>query len=421
MRLSFFSITLVCMLLIQAHSAAAEVRLFTGTLEVITTSGKSCGGRKGRLPVTLVVGIDDSQSSGDTILGYIGGDAVTVAKVFGKEFVKLQLRYPYPDAERAEGNLLELQLAGAALTGNLHDRHLEPTVDDCNVDFGRLEMVETADNSAALGVYQRLSVQYAAQLSRATAVALARQGSHQEATLEFEKALALADTLFPPGSERLNLYLSGLANSYVRSGRYADFNTFYAKRVETLKDNAVRLIFTHHQIMSLLKVGREAMAREDYQTALYNFRQALKLDYKNKDVISATMSALVRSGKHDEAITFLEETEQKLDSEPDRRDVREAIALVSYQKGKKEYKIGRILDAERYLRQAIKLDSGTAQYVITYARWLHKAGKYGEADGMLKRAAEAVTDAGQRQELSEARERLRQTEWMMSRLRKAGK
>lgn len=401
----------------QAH---AEVHLFNGTLEVVATSGKACAGRKGTHPVSLVVGIDDTPGVAVPITGFIGGDAVAVARVEGTQLGSLRLRYPHPNAEIAEGNVLELVINGADLKGDLHDRHLEATTDDCNVDFGRLQMQETGDAEAANAAYQRLAIQYEAQLIRATAVVLSRKGAHQEAVPMFEKALSLADKLYPQGSERLNLYLSGLANSYVRSGRYADFNTLYSNRIETLKDNAVRLIFSHHQILSLLKVGRDAMAREDYQTALYNFRQALKLDYKNKDVISANMSALVRSGKHDEAITFLEDIEQKLDSEPDKRDVREAIALVSYQKGKKEYKIGRILDAERYLRQAIKLDPGTTHYVITYARWLHKAGKYGEADSLLKRSAEATKDEAMRQELSEARDRLRQTERMLTRLRKAG-
>ena len=215
-------------------------------------------------------------------------------------------------------------------------------------------------------------------------------------------------------------YLSALANSYMRAGRYMDFSNLYNSRMNTIHDEAVHLVFSHHQINSLLKIGRVALGRGEYQTALDNFRQALHIDYKNKDVIAAMMSALVRSGQHDEAIAFLEQTEQKLDSEPDRKDVREAIALVAYRKAIKEQEAGRAVEAERTLRKAIKLDPATPQYLVVLARWLHKSGKYSEADAILKRGLDSFKDEPRRQELREARDKLRQTEMILSKMRRVG-
>jgi tetratricopeptide (TPR) repeat protein len=206
----------------------------------------------------------------------------------------------------------------------------------------------------------------------------------------------------------------------MRSGQYLEFAHLYAARIPTLSDEGVRQIFSHHQIRSLLQIGRAALGREDYQTALDNFRQALHINYKNKDAIAATMSALVRSGRHDEAIRFLEDTELKLDSEPDRKDVREAIALVAYQKARKEQKSGQAVEAERDLRKAISLDPGTTHYLVVLARWLHKAGKYPEADAVLKRGIESFKDESRRNELTEAREKLRMTEIILVKIRKAG-
>ena len=417
MRFFLMISTVFCIALFLPQAADAEVQLFTGTLEVVTTSGKACAGRKANYQISLVFGSADSN---DAVFGYVGGDAVTVGQLRGPSPGALALRYPYPDAERAEGHTLQVEISGTTLSGELRDRHLGAAVDDCNFDLARVKMLLADSDEAAQKVYQRLSLQYEAQLARSTAISISRSGAHNDAVHVFESALALADKLYPPDSERLIPYLSGLANGYMRAGRYTDFISLYNSRAGTLYDEAVQMVFNHHQIRSLLQVGRSALGRGEYQAALDNFRQALHIDYKNKDAIAATMSALVRSGQHDEAIAFLEQTEQKLDSEPDRQDVREAIALVAYQKAVKEQKAGRSAEAEHSLRKAIRLDPGTPQYLVVLARWVHKAGKYSEADALLRRGLDSCKDEPRRQELSEARDKLRQTEMILAKIRKAG-
>jgi tetratricopeptide (TPR) repeat protein len=384
-------------------------------MEVVKTSGKACGERKGNHPVSLIIGGDDSL---DTVFGYIGGDTVTVGQLHGSSLDALTLRYPYPDAERATGHSMKIELIGNTLSGELRDRHIEDTVNDCNVDLARIKLTKVDNEEIATTTYQRLSLQYEAQLARSTAISISKNGNYVEATPLFENALALADKLYPPKSARLIPYLTSLANSYMRTGKYAEFNILYNSRVDALHDDAVKQIFNHHQILSLLQVAKAAMGREDYRTALYNAKQALLIDYKNKDAIAANMSALVRSGKHDEAITFLEDIEQKLENEPDRNDVREAIALVLFQKAKKEQKDGKTVDAERSLRRAIKLDPTTTHYIVVLARLVHKTGKYSEADTILKRGMDSFKDEPRRQELIEARDKLRQTEKILTKIRK---
>ena len=415
----FYNVIIIIIVssLLWCRPVAAEMQLFSGNLEVVTTSGKACTGHTGIHEIFLVFGSDGSH---DEVFGYVGGESVIVGQIRGSLRQPLKLRYPYPDAERAEGHTLRIVIMGASVTGELRDRHIDAAVDDCNVDLARLSLVRNDNNEVASETYQRLSLQYEAQMIRATAMAFSKKGLHAESSQSFEKALTLADRLYPAGSARLIPYLTGLANSYMRAGRYQDFSALYTSRFTSLHDDAVKMIFSHHEIRSLLQVGRAAMGREDYRTALYNFRQALKIDYKNRDAIAATMSALVRSGQHDEAITFLEETEQKLDNEPDKRDVREAIALVTYRKAKKEQQAGRGVDAERLLNKAIKLDPVTVQYVVELARMIHKTGRYAEADTLLRRGIDSSKDETRRKDLMEAREKLRQTEMILTKIRKAG-
>lgn len=416
MRIFLLMSAVFCCCAVPVPAAHAEEQLFTGILEVVTTSGKACAGQKGKHQISLVINRDDS----DAVVGYIGGDTVTVGQVRGTYPGSLSLRYPYTDPERAEGHSLQFEINGAVLTGELKDRHLDAAVDDCNFDLARIRLQLSDDDEATHTIYRHLSRRFEAQMYRSTALSISRTGANADAVHVYELALGLADSIYAPDSPHLVLYLTGLANSYIKTGRYQNFIDLYSTRIDFIRDEAVRLIFNRHQVRSLVQVGRAAMGREEYPAALENFRKALLIDYKNKDTISATMSALVRSGQHDAAIAFLEETEQKLDNEPDRQDVREAIALVEYQKARKELKAGRAAEAERSLRRAIKLDPGTAHYVAVLARWMHRAGKYSEAQTVLKRGLESFKDGPQRQELTEAREKLQLTEMILARIRRAG-
>ncbi len=406
-----------CIALILPRAAGADVRLYTGTLEVVTTSGKACDGRKGNYQISLVIGTEDDNNA---VSGYVGGDTVTVGQLRGQSLGELNLRYPYPDADHAEGHSMRVELSGSALRGELRDRHLDAASDGCNFDLARIKMLLAVGDAAANEAYQRLSRLYEAQLVRSTAVAITRTGDYAGAVHVFEKALVLADELYPPDSAPLIPYLTGLANSYMRTGRYSDFTALYNSRLATLHDGAAAPIFSRHQIRSLLRVGRSALEREEYQAALDKFRQALRIDYKNKEAIEATMSALDRSGQHEEAIAFLEETEHKLEVEPYSQDVREALALVLYQKAVNEQKTGRTVEAERSLHRAIKLDPGTTLYLAVLARWVHKTGNYHDADAILKRGLESFKDEARRRELIEAREKLRQTEKILAKIRRAG-
>ena len=254
MRFYFLISTAFCVALFLPPAAGADVRLFTGNLEVVTTSGKACAGRKGSHTFSLVLGSDDTQ---DSVFGYAGGDTVTVGQLRGQSLGALNLRYPYPDAERAEGHTMRVEISGGTLRGELRDRHLGPAVDDCNFDLARVTLRQSGSGEAAQAAYQQLSKRYEAQLVRSTALSISRTGAHADAVHVFEQALALADKLYPPDSAQLVPYLTGLANSYMRAGRYLDFSNLYSARVNSLTDDAVRLIFSHHQIRSLLQVAAQ--------------------------------------------------------------------------------------------------------------------------------------------------------------------
>ncbi|MDO9068502.1 MAG: tetratricopeptide repeat protein [Deltaproteobacteria bacterium] len=417
MQLFSIMLTGICLLLFLPLNVRSEMHYFAGYLDVVHASGKACEGMRGRHKISLIISNDLEQG---LFNGFFGGDSVTVGRISGSSQETLAVRYPYQDPTRAEGHTLKIAISGKSLVGELHDRHINATIDDCNFDYARLTMKMSENGEQARVAYQKLSGLYEAQLAKSTAISFSRKGAHTEAAPLYEKALSFADMAFGVGSPKLNTYLTGLANSYMRLGRFADFNILYQERHDGIRDEAVHVIFNNYRIRSLLQVGKSAMGREDYPAALEQFREAYKLDGKNKDSIAAIMSALVRSGRHDEAITFLQETENSLDNEPDRRDVRGALALVHYQKAKRDEKSGRSSEAEASIRKAIQLDPDTFQYLITLSRWRHKSGNYIEADSILKKALERFKDEAIRSEIAAAREKLRQTEMILTKIRRAG-
>ena len=398
-------------------AARADLRLYVGNLVVVSTSGKACEGVRGQHQVSLVLSVDDEQSA---FTGLVGGDSVTVGRLSGSSLEQLAVRYPYSDPGLAEGHSMKISISGAVLSGELRDKHIDAAAVDCNFDLARLTLRQSQQDDVALSVFQQLSAQYDAQLARSAAISSLRSGASGEAARNYEKALALADKAYPQNPSKLAPYLTGLANSYMRLGRFADFISLYADRFPGIKDEAVKMIFNEYLIKSQLHLGRYAMGREEYSSALDHFRKALAINGKNKEAIAAIMSAYVRSGQHDEAITFLEQTQNRLGSEPDQRDVRGAIALMQYQKARKEDRDGNSAKAEAAILKAISLDPDTVQYQIALARWRHKSGNYGEADSILKKALERFKNEPARSEISAAREKLRLTEMILNKIRRNG-
>lgn len=395
----------------------ADLRLYVGNLAVVTTSGKACDGVRGQHKVFLVLSVDDELK---TITGLVGGESVTVGRLSCSSLDRLSVRYPYSDPKLAEGHFMKLSIDGAALAGELHDRHIDASEDDCNFDLARLTLRQLQQDEEALSVFQKMSAQYDAQLARSTAISFMRSGALSEAVQSYEKSLPLADIAYSQNPSKLAPYLTGLANCYMRLGRFADLVSFYAERFPGIKDEAVKMIFNDYLIKSHLHLGRSAMGREEYSSALEHFRKALAINGKNRETIAAIMSAYARSGQHDEAIAFLEQTENRLGSEPDRRDVRGAIALMQFQKARKDDREGKFAEAEASLLKAISLDPDTAQYPIALARWRHKSGYYGEADSILKKALERFKNEPARSEISAAREKLRLTEMILNKIRRNG-
>lgn len=417
MQLRSFLPACMVLCLIVPNSAWAHLRLYVGTMDVVEVSGRACAGlKRGGYPVSVVITTDDESG---TLSGYIGGDSVTIGQLSGPSTGSLIVRYPYPDAGRAEGHTLHIKLTGRSLTGELRDRHIDASVADCNFDLARLSLQLSDDEESARTAYQKMARRYESLRARHAALELYRTGAYEEAVDLYEQALSLARQDSAADPNKLTPYLAGLASSYMRLGRYEDFNCLFAEHSANIKDAAVLQMFRYYRIQSLLMAGQAAMGREDYAAALDQFRQVIELDYKNKNAISFTITALVRNGQYDEAITFLEQIEQKLGTEPNRRDVRGVIALVQYHKAKNDHKLGRVKEAEAALRKAIQLDPDSGYYLILLARWRHKAGHYSEADGILKKAMQRFRDDAIRQELSAAREKLRQTEQILAKIRRA--
>lgn len=417
MRYLFVTISIVGAFLCYSRMASAEMRLYRGDLEILSTSGNGCIGLRGKQDIALIFAVDEEN---DIVSGYFGGNSVTTGRFGGNRAAMMSVSYPFQDPQRAEGHRIKLEIVDQSLTGELRDRRIEATENDCNYTLARISASRVEGIDAAMTVYNYMHGRFEAQLSRSRALSLTRKGLYSDAVPLLESSLSLAESTYGVPSPELAPYLLSLANAYIRLGKYEEFNRLYQERQAAITDEASRSIFNAHRVLALVKIGRASMAREDYTSALESFLSAGEIDYKNKDVIAGVMSAYVRSGHHEEAIRFLAGTEQRLDNEADRHDVNDATALVYYQKAKRDEKAGKQAEAEESLHQAVRLDPDTAQYLIQLARWRHKSGSYRDADELLRKRLDSAKDDQMRQEIISARLKMRQTEDILKRLHSQG-
>lgn len=414
---SFIGLLLFFLCLLQALPAQSAVRLYTGQIDILVTSGKSCDGVAGKHDLALVVTVDDG---GDPALeGYFSGESITIGRFSGKDPAQLDVRYPFQEEKRATGHSLSILRLDETVVAELRDRHADEGSEDCNFDKARLELVRVKDADVAARLKQMANL-FDAQFNRSQALALSTSKGYPTALPYFEKALALAEAALPADSEQLSSYIIGLATCYIWMERFDDFNRLFDTKISVIPDESVRTVFSAFRIRPLMSAGRSAMAKEEYDSALKNFEEAYRLQPQNSEAVIAVVSVYLRREQYSEAIAFLERTISILKSESDRKEVNSAMAMILSKKATKDDKNGKSDQAELALKRAMELDPETVYYLISLARLRHKAGSLADAESLLDRGEELFKDTYSQKELKNARERIMQTEMILKKIRKAG-
>ena len=416
-RQTLFTLLTTLLFLSPAYGARSAVQLYTGHITILATSGKSCEGLTGTHDLSLT--ITEAESGGGGVHGYFVGSGITIGQFSGSDPAHLDVHYPFQDEFRSSGHYLSLTRSDSALIAELHDRHIDAAADECNFDLARLELTRSVDGDAA-GRMMRMTGQFDAQLTHSHAVALVQSAGYEAALPYFEKALVLADTYFEKGSDQINSYIIGLATSYTWLKRFDDFDRLFDTRIMPLQDEALRSIFGPYRVGRLLAAGQMALRREEYDSALRSFEQAYKLQPQNMEAMAAVMSVQIHRGNYTEALSFLEQAEATLENEMARREIRSVIAMVLFKKAQKDDKDGKGTEAETALKRAVILDPGSVHYLVALARLRHKAGNLAEAEKMLDQGLEQFKDAQSQNEIIAARDKIRQTELFLKKIRKAG-
>ncbi|MDI9570945.1 MAG: hypothetical protein QM278_09550 [Pseudomonadota bacterium] len=170
--------------------AAAAPALYTGTLEVKTTSGRACTGSEKKKPINIQITLE-SDSAG--ISGFLSGDGIMTGRFSGPDLTKLTVVYPFADKALAEGHTLSLAVQGDILTGSLHERHLDDTVENCNYDQAELKLKKTGDAAATKAAQEKSAALFTAQLSDDQAAGLFKQAKYGEAEPLFKRSLAIKE------------------------------------------------------------------------------------------------------------------------------------------------------------------------------------------------------------------------------------
>ncbi|BCS54248.1 lipopolysaccharide assembly protein LapB [Geobacter sp. SVR] len=406
---------LCCVFLPGTASAATE--LYTGTMEIFAVSGNACGGLELAHNVSLFLRRD---RDGSPVSGFFQGATITTGKFSGKDLSKLEVRYPYHDELRASGHSLSITPAGGELLVELRDRHLEPGDDDCNFDLARMRLTRTGKGESVESLLKPVSAMFEAQLLRSEAYDLAGQGRYEEALPLYEKALAMADASAGGDAGQMAAYVVGLAGTYVRLGRFAQFSRLYDERIGVVSDAGIRDMLAGQRVRSGLLAGKAALVAEDYKGALQSFRKAYSLQPHNVEAVAAVMTAQVRMGDHDGAIAFLENVLASAESDGERQGMRGALAHVYFLRAQKYDRNGAETAAEADLEKADALDPYSPQYLVARARLLHKRGSLEDAEKLLQQGLRRFPLESSQQEILAARDKMRATEAILEKLRKVG-
>lgn len=399
-------------------TGAAGTVLYKGTMDILTVSGKGCAGVAGRHPLSLVLSREDGDGE---VSGFFEGEGVTLGRFSGRDLKDLQVRYPLHEEARASGHLLSLTRLSEGLSGELRDKHLEANAEDCNFDLARLDLTNKDDGPGAGEASERLSISFDAQLLRSEALALAHAGRHAESLPLYRKALERAEKIRgDKDPDRLVPYLTGLAGAYVKLGQFDLFHRFYEERIGAITNPGARAIFDGYRFRALLMNGKSALLREEFPAALDDFMKARTLYPESKEAVAAIMMVYMRTEEFGKAIAFLEDVQKSEASLNLRQEVQTALAHLYFLRGRNLDRKGDLAAAERDLKRAEELEPQAVGYLIALARLRHKTGTLADAEKMLSTGLERFQRESDRQQLAAALERMRQTEQILGKLRKAG-
>lgn len=396
--------------------AGAEVLQYTGTMQVVTVSGKACQGQIGTRNVELIISHDRDSN---VINGYFEGFGIATGKFSGNDLSRLDVRYPNYDEPPAAGHFIRIHGGGDFLAAELHDRHLEATDDNCSFDTALLSLVRTPGDDATAR-FKIVAGLFEAQLSRSQGMVLTRSGNYADALPLFEKALAQADEVAGDSIIEAAPYVTGLASVYAKLGRIDDFNKLYDQRIDRISSGAVRSIYIAHGLHFLLQAGRASLHRGEFPTALAFYQKAYQLSPQNREAGAGIVSVYRQTGRHDSAITFLEGVLKTEESESGRLDVSTALADQYFERANRLEKDGNAVAATADLIRADTINHESTKYLIALARLRHKHGSFAEAEKVLQQGLERFPDDPMRQEIIAAHDKMQQTESILDKLRKAG-
>lgn len=396
-----------------AVSGADAGELYSGRMQILVTSGAACAGVPAATDVTLTIARD-----GEGVTGFFTGAGVTIGSFSGSDLKQLDVRYPNSEEVRAAGHRIAIGISGSHMTAELRDRHVEATAQECNFDLARLELTRQSSGDATAAAGQ-MAGQFDAQLTRSRALETVQKSGYEAALPHFEKALELADRFHGREKGEVTSYIVGLATAYVWLNRTDAFNRLFDERIRQTGDESLLYIFSVYRAQSLMTSGRTAMGREDYDTALKELTYAFDLQPRNREVVSLAMTAYLRSGRFDDALTFLGKAGTSTRHDAEQKDINAAMALILYKKALKEERGGNGAEAEQSLKRSMDLDPGV-HTLIALARLRHKGGSLDTAESLLDEGLERFRDAASQQQLNDARERMIRTEIILKKLRDTG-
>jgi predicted O-linked N-acetylglucosamine transferase (SPINDLY family) len=134
-----------------------------------------------------------------------------------------------------------------------------------------------------------------------------------------------------------------------------------------------------------LEAAKQALARNDFDTAGRQFERALRLTPRHPDLLTNLGAVRARQHRHDEAIAALE---QALEAEPANRQARGNLVITLSARGSQRLAAGQLAEGVEDLRRALTLDPQAGGVESTLGLGLAELGRTDEAIAHYRRALE---------------------------------
>jgi tetratricopeptide (TPR) repeat protein len=445
-----------------AACVSTSTNNYRGDMELLSVSGNSCSANEKpntRIPLELVLE-QSSSSNGQQITGYISGSEILTGKLSGNDFAQLQVVYPDESDFIARGHTLLLTPTPEGMRGDLREKP-QGAFSGCYFEHAILQLkhIDSGNNAKVEFDRQRklfISDEYfnkgQVQLKANSPEGALRdfiesQGLRSEVDSNDPNSaykvfsIATAQVMVGKESDALAIlrqlfkekYEAGADLPKLRFGLIRDLCAYTyetkddvrQKAAEQLLDSAARSIGRLDETGAVFaecyrEMGRDRIDQGEPDQSIEYFQKALVLNPNDAESVAGIIIGNIERETPTEGRKFLQEHAQILIDKTGRETYNFGLSQLFVAEAIQAEKIGDFTQAEKLLREALKINPNERALIFNLASILEKLDKPDDAHKLLETGSSGCQDETCRLDYAKELARHQQIESIVKRLKTDG-